>query len=377
MSSIRQRLELASAENSRLLTTISETEYSVSAHQQANQYIDSLKQEIMAQEKKLAALNRHVDKEYSDHKKYRDSHMRRLAFKLGGKKEKFEADASREEREWLDAVASQLKTKQGLDHLNQNLAHATKTSSEFRAVLEEHNRAKAELDALYNSIFQGPTPEIPEEDERERALQQAEGSYNTVALFLSTEKQARDILVEAAKFLHRAFQDIQEAENHATMDVWGVGGTFTEMAEHSALSRCQQHVSQVEQLVSQAQRVQPAVRRIGDMNVAQMDFMSNVVFDNIFSDMHMRDRIRDSTRQLNNAQTGLQRELWASDARRDGVKRELDELKKVLDRRRDELQTVRREAFEKIATLPEYAEAPPSYEEDARNKELPKTPVYE
>merc|ERR1712230_174837 len=94
MTSIHQRLQSASAQNTSLLNTISETEYSVSAFQQSNQYIASLKKDIAAQEKKLGELNRHVDREYADHKKYRDSHMKRLAFKLGGKKEKFQADAS-------------------------------------------------------------------------------------------------------------------------------------------------------------------------------------------------------------------------------------------------------------------------------------------
>ncbi|KAH6693368.1 hypothetical protein BKA61DRAFT_279489 [Leptodontidium sp. MPI-SDFR-AT-0119] len=361
MTSIHQRLQSASAQNTSLLKTISETEYSISAYQQSNQYISSLKKDIADQEKKLGESNRHVDREYADHKKYRDSHMKRLAFKLGGKKEKFQADASREEQEWLDAVATQLKTKQGLENLNSNLADATKTSAGFKAIVDVHNNATAELDALYKSIFDGPTPGIPDEDERERAVGNAETDYNNVSLHLSTEKQARDILTEAEKFLQRALEDILDAESHATMDMWGVGGTFAEMAEHSALSRCQQHVSQVEQLISQAQRVQPAVQRIGDMRIAQMDFMSNVVFDNIFSDIHMRDRIQESLKQLQAARTALQRELGASDRRRDGIKMELNALQAVLDRRRRELQECRKRAFESIAGLPEYSEQPPAY----------------
>ncbi|KAH7327530.1 hypothetical protein BKA65DRAFT_373843, partial [Rhexocercosporidium sp. MPI-PUGE-AT-0058] len=354
-----ERLQSASAQNTSLLKTISETEYSVSAHQQTNQYIGTLKKDIAAQEKKLAELNRHVDREYADHKKYRDSHMKRLAFKLGGRKEKFQADASREEKEWLDAVATQLKTNQGLDHLNLNLADAAKTSAEFKAIVDLHNHAKAELDALYKLIFDGPTPGIPDEDERERAVGIAETNYNNISLRLSTEKQARDILTEAEKFLQSALSEILDAESHATMDMWGIGGTFTEMAEHSALSQCQQHVSQVEQLISQAQRVQPAVQGIGDMRIAQMNFMSNVVFDNIFSDMQMRERIQESLKQLQAARTRLQRELGASDRRRDDIQKELDQLQVVLDRKRVELQDCRRRAFEEIAGLPEYSEEPP------------------
>ena len=254
-----------------------------------------------------------------------------------------------------------MKTKQGLEHLNQNLADATKTSTDFKAIVDVHDNAKAELDALYRSIFDGPTPGIPDEDEKERAVGVAETNYNNVSLHLSTEKQARDVLTEAEKFLKRAISDILDAESHATMDMWGVGGTFAEMAEHSALSQCQQHVSQVEQLISQAQRVQPAVKSIGDVRIAQMNFMSNVVFDNVFSDMHMRERIQESLKQLQAARTGLQRELGASDRRRDEIKNMLDQLQVVLDKKRAELQECRKAAFEGIAELPEYSEAPPEY----------------
>jgi len=367
MTSIHQRLQSASAQNTSLLNTISETEYSVSAFQQSNQYIASLKKDIAAQEKKLGELNRHVDREYADHKKYRDSHMKRLAFKLGGKKEKFQADASREEQEWLDAVASQLKTKQGLEHLNKDLAEATRTNSEFSGVVDVHNNAKKELDALYKSIFDGPTPDIPEEDQKEHAVGQAEQNYNTVSLQLSTEKQARDILTDAEKFLKAAINDILDAENHASMDLYGFGGTWAEMAEHSALIKCQQNVSQVEQLITQAQRVQPAVQKIGDIRIPQMDIMSNVVFDNVFSDYDMRKRIQAALKQLQAARTGLQRELGASDRRRDDIQEGLNGLKAILDQKRGELQDCRKRAFEGVAGLPEYSEQPPSYSPSAGN----------
>lgn len=350
MASVHEKVQAAAAQNSTLPNTISETEYSVSALQQSNAYIKDLRNEIAAQEKNLSTCNRRVDKEFKDHQKYRDSHMRRLAFKLGGKKEKFAEDASREEKEWLDAVAQQLKSKQSLEHLNVNLSDATNTNIEFKKSVDVHEKAKAELDALYKSIFDGPTPEIPEEDEKERAVAQAEERYNAAQLVLSTESQVRSILADADKSLKRAFAAVQEAESHATMDMWGVGGSFAEMAEHNALSQCQQHVSQVEMLMSQAQRIQPEVKRIGDMQIAQMDFMSNVVFDNVFSDMHMRDRIRESIGQLKKAQFCLQAELGASDRRRDLVP--VKELKGTLDEKRMELQNVRKRAFD----------MPPAYE---------------
>lgn len=256
MSTIQERIQFAAAENTRLSSTISETAYSVSAHQQSQNYVGDLKKEISGEEKRLAKINREVEKEYKEHQSYRDSHMKRLAYKLGGKKEKFADRATKEEKEWLDAVAGQLRVKKNLETLNAHLAEATKTSAEFHSVVEVHKKAKADLDALYNSVFKGPTPGMPEEDAKENEAGQAENSFNTVQFHLSTEQQVRSILGEADQYLRNAIMSIQDAENSATADVWGVGGTFAEVTESNALSRCEQLVSQVQMLINQAQRMQ-------------------------------------------------------------------------------------------------------------------------
>lgn len=122
-------------------------------------------------------------------------------------------------------------------------------------------------------------------------MREAEDSFNSMQLRLSTEHQAKAILLDASKFLERAIGDTHSALGANKADCWGLGDTFAEMNESSALSRCQGHVSQVEMLISQAQRVQPAVNDVGGMEVAQMDFFGVVLFDNLLSDLDMRDRL--------------------------------------------------------------------------------------
>ena len=97
-STIQQRLAAAASQNAQLLQTISETSYATSEYQQTDKFIGDLKKEIPLAEKKLREVNLAVDIEYSQHKRYRDSHVKRLAYKIGGKKDKFEADATKEEK---------------------------------------------------------------------------------------------------------------------------------------------------------------------------------------------------------------------------------------------------------------------------------------
>jgi hypothetical protein len=60
--------------------------------------------------------------------------VKRIVHRIAGKTEKFENRASKEEKDWLDAVQLQIWTKKDLDHLNQELSEAAKSNSELQAV---------------------------------------------------------------------------------------------------------------------------------------------------------------------------------------------------------------------------------------------------
>jgi hypothetical protein len=45
-------------------------------------------------------------------------------------------------------------------------------------IAKAHQQTKRELDALYKSIFEGTTPGVPGEDEKEHETNQAEKTFN-------------------------------------------------------------------------------------------------------------------------------------------------------------------------------------------------------
>lgn len=103
------------------------------------------------------------------------------------------------------------------------------------------------------------------------------------------------------------------------------------------------------------------------MGVPRQSFMSDVLFDNIFSDLDMRDRVRDSMAGLSRAQQNLVREMQAADQRESSAKGEVNQAKSVLDEKRRELQQIRAAAFERFAgeggqaSAHDFASAPPAY----------------
>lgn len=360
--SVQDRILSSASQNDELLSTLAQTDYAPSAIEQNNAYIQSLKDEIQELEKLIRRLQARTAFEKADHEKYRDSTMRRLAYKIGGKKEKFDHKAEKEEKEYFEALQKELKSKRNLDLLKHNLREAEHLNVDLQSIVEEHQDTQNRLDNLYDSIFQGPTPEFPEEDAKEGPRLEAQQAFNALQLRLSTEKQALAILNDTHKFLQRALSDMNEALDASEMDVWGVGGSFADMAERSALSRAQSHVSQVEMLYAQAQRTQPLITPLPHMEVAMDNMMSDVIFDNVFSDMHFHRKIEASNNQMLAVKKVLDIQIQLAKERVTKAQSEVDGVKRVLEGLRSELQAIRAAAFEKIAGGAPPAYMPPPYE---------------
>lgn len=80
-------------------------------------------------------------KEYGDHKEYQESTVKRLAYKLSGRKQKFVEKEEKEHREWLDAIQKELEAKRHLDHLNETLTDAKMKASSLKPSVEEYDTA--------------------------------------------------------------------------------------------------------------------------------------------------------------------------------------------------------------------------------------------
>ncbi|OBU00468.1 hypothetical protein VE01_01533 [Pseudogymnoascus verrucosus] len=362
---ITEVLRATATDNDRLLKIISETNYGPAALQQSSNYVDNLKKDITAQEKLLRDTKITIAREEAEHREYQTSHVKRLAYRLGGKREKFEQKASKEEQDWVEAVQRGFEVQKKLDLLNQNIAEATKTCAEMETVVATYKQAEYELDSLYKSVFQGPTPDIPGEDQLEGAVYQATTEFNLAQGNVDKGKQVRNLLTSAMKFLYEATQDVESARSNAKMDAFGFDSTFMDIAEANALSRVRQNVSQAEMLVTQARTMDPLIGNIGAVVHAQSHFMSEVLFDNVFSDTKKYNEIKRSQESILKAKNSLQTMIEASTGRLEVAVVESMKARQSLEEKRLQLQQIRAEAYQKAARgelVPVQQGPPPGYQ---------------
>lgn len=346
--SVESKIQAAASQNSHLLSILSETDYAPPALGQHKRYIADLEGEIQKLDRSIKSLETKRAQELKDHEKYRDSTMKRFAYKVSRRTEKFEAKASKEEREYFDVLQEEHRAKESRKDLGQRLDEANSARSNLEGVAGRHNQAQQELDALYDSIFEGPTPGFPEEDERERSAGDALSRYHNLRTQTEAEGQSVQILGQAQRKMKAAMASMQDALSASRMDMFG-GGTMSDMMERSALSKAETLYAQCQTDIAQAQRMSPAVQPLPPVNIAQGSLMSDVFFDNIFTDMAFHDKIKQSMVELQRAAAALDQQADLARQRHDGSSKELSQLSRSLEDSRVALQKARELAFERVA----------------------------
>lgn len=348
MESIHSKIERAAPRNKELLRTLSETDYAKPALQQQKLYIADLENEIKDLDKRIKGLEGKRKAELKDHEKYRDSVMKRFAYKVSRKEEKFNVKAEKEEREYFEALQEEHKAKELRSNTNASLEQARGQEKELQAVAQRHTDAQRALDELYDSIFEGPSPGFPEEDAQENAATEALARYQHLRRQGESQYQVLNMLSNARSKMALAKNYLEEARSHSRMDMFG-GGMMSDMMERSALSRAEISLSEVKLLIEQARRFSPELRQIPPVQIAQGNLISDVMFDNVFTDMQFHEKIKSSQAQLERASQDLNGQIKDAEQRYARTTDELKQRIKDLENARVALQKVREHAFSRTA----------------------------
>ncbi|KAF1979005.1 hypothetical protein BU23DRAFT_563863 [Bimuria novae-zelandiae CBS 107.79] len=373
MQSTPEKILQAATLNTTLLAALHGLDASPSQLAQQLSYIADLKAQQSRLEKQVDALKKKTAAELKDHKRYNESTFRRFAHKASGRTERFNEKAAEEEKAYFDAIQAQKSAEDELGYVMQLLAEAEAKKEEYERDAKRHAELQRELDALYPSIFTGYTPEFPEEDERERACEEASARLQGVNQALEKERQVYDLVMKACGRLLDCKRLLLSANDMSHMDLWG-GGTFASMAKRNVLEQATSCLQQVRMLTGQIRSIDPSLdlQALGAVDIDPGDIWSDVVFDNVFTDMDMHRRIQAARTQLERA---LQRGAQLMKEQQAKEKERIAELSRVsaeLRERRTELQWSREDAFRRVVGGEEVGErvmpsvdgedeAPPAY----------------
>ncbi|KAJ4333397.1 hypothetical protein N0V95_009442 [Ascochyta clinopodiicola] len=372
MTSIQSKVHEAASQHAQILQGLSETDQAPSQLHQQDAYLKDLKAQEAHTSKRVEELRKKTGVELKDHKKYSESTFRRIAHKASGRKERFAEKAAKEEREYFDAIQEQKTGEDELAYVRQLKAEAEVQRQKFDSDTSRHNQLQQQLDQLYNSIFAGQTPEFPDEDRKEEACNAASQHVQSVNQELEHERHVQFLLRQTSTKLSEARNHLDDAHGMSQWDMFG-GGTMASMQKRSMLERAESSISQVRMLQQQLQQVAPHLPNLGQLNIASGSIWGDVVFDNIFSDMEMHDKIKNSEAQVDKAGHKCGDLVKESEQREQRLLGNVKDANEKLKEARIELQRTREAAFTGLlegntgdyqppaGAPPGYNAAPPAY----------------
>jgi hypothetical protein len=202
--SLEDKIRDTSERNVELLNILHQTDSAIPDLQAQKRQVADLERQVAQQAERLKQVGYRRKQELREHEHYRDSVLRRFAFKIGGKADKFEARAAKEEREYFDVLQEEHQADVMKKNLDEMLADAKTVRGELEIRAATHVEAQRDLDSLYESIFTGPSPGFPEEDQRERETSNALRIYKEARSRAEGEGQVVNILTQAQTRLNGA-----------------------------------------------------------------------------------------------------------------------------------------------------------------------------
>ncbi|KAJ6438260.1 alpha-L-fucosidase [Purpureocillium lavendulum] len=367
MADISAKIQDAAAQNSDLLRTLAETDHAPPDLEQHNRFLEELQAQLRASDARVKSLGAKRALELKEHKKYRDSSVRRFMYKAAGRRDRFAEKADKGERDYFEV----LQRAHDEDKINAGLRaqaeQAQQAARELEAVAARNRDAQARLDALYHAIFAGPTPQFPDEDAAEQRCDVLLAAYRGAREACEAEAAAARLLANGDALMRQGLQQIATALSYSRVDMFG-GGGFADMMERNALADADRSVMMARLQVSRAQKASPHVKELPGVNINHGHIFADVFFDNIFTDMAFHEEIKRGQAEMLRCANALRLELGAAQTRRDRFQGELARHEADLKECRIVLQEERRRVFDAVAALPPPPdEGPPiSYEEAVR-----------
>lgn len=255
-----------------------------------------LKESIREADYNLTVLTTKYESEQYDVEKLKKDSLSTLMIKLFGKYEdKFE----KESKEMLDA-------KLKLDEASTRLLELEDEYETVNNRLIELRRSKITYDLELKKR---------EETAKNTLLEEGSKEYKEVLEKIDTCRKEKIEIEEALTAARRAYSvaesakiHLEKAESHATYDVWFKGGIINHMLKYGNIDEAENYINRLSSCLKELEK------ELSDINInnsPQIEGISgsqravDLWFDNIFTDLNVRDKIRGNIHEINSTMSTI------------------------------------------------------------------------
>ncbi|KAG8933574.1 hypothetical protein FRC02_011589 [Tulasnella sp. 418] len=335
------------AEHAALNAKLVSLDYVPSAFKSNEDKIHKLQKELDKKRGKVEKLSKKTQSELQDFVEISRSKSKRFFTMLSSGSSGLEKKQIKEEKEWIEAMASEFNEKTSIALLEEELEAATKQHEKLITLREAHSAAKKQLEEIYEAIFKGKTKDFPEEDEAEDELKEAEKDYEKAQADLNRESQVNALLTRAEKTMKKAVKRLERAEDLSLRELATTNKLY-EVYENTDLKAAKKHGTEAKVLLEEAKDLESDVRDVGSFSVPLHDDGIDIPLESRHADIQLHRLISASVKEATKCHTKVENELERSSDRLKPIGKKAEEKTVKLQEKREKLEKIRRSIFEKV-----------------------------
>jgi hypothetical protein len=285
-----------------LQKTLSESEWAITALPQVTKTLEAAKTAVNSTREKIRTFDKRSKSQLERLQDLKHHSVKRAWYKSTGK---LDEKLEEEEKEWLRQYELVQGAKAKAEEQDKEVTDAKKIYDQCVEAKAAHGKAQKDLNELLERLFAGPTPSFPKEDEYEQSLAATRQRLDDVNILVKRQTFVDNSLQRAHQCLLGALEALQSALQLNTYDMFSRGG-YADWMVHSALAQARDLAARAQYLVSEVRRIEPTVPHLGDIRIEQDNLVFNVIFDNIFTDLRVRQVIQESFAKVQRATLTLQ-----------------------------------------------------------------------
>ncbi len=201
-----------------------------------------------------------------------------------------------------------IQAKLEYDKASERVRELTKDREELSLRISDLRRDKN----LYNKVLEKREEELRRETTGEKAEQfNALEKEKAEAYKQITEiEEAISAATRAGQTVNRIIEYLNKADNWATYDVWFKGGIITHLNKYGNIDNAEAEYNRLHSQMRDLKRELKDVKMDSSINYTGVDTTTRAIdfwFDNIFTDLNVRDRVRSDMDQARKLSGGIQR----------------------------------------------------------------------
>lgn len=221
-----------------------------------------------------------------------------------------------------------LKAKAEYDRAVENLKQLKIKRDELNKKLAELNRDRV----MFEKELQRREEELKRDLSSEKSIKYRE--LTNEEDLLSAQLVETQEAVRAANIvldtIDEAVGQLDSAENWATYDIWFKGGILSHMAKYDKIDKAEEALNRLSSQIKVLRRELSDINLAENLSFAGVDSATRVIdfwFDNIFTDLNVRNRIRNDAEQLRRLRSQINSVISRLMQNKSGIGRRIEEIR--------------------------------------------------